>query len=237
MRKWFAASLLTLAAISVAGEQVTEAEFRNAAGVAAGIKLGFRSAACQPLTFEQFAKLMEGGAKSDMERASDGRSVTVTIRPPRGSSCPSPYPPLTEMPAFDLADLGGQRVTSAALRGKPTLMNFYFAQCKPCILEVQPLNGFAKSRPDLNVLAVTFDEPAVAREFVKRFGFRWRVLPDAREFIDRMRVKSYPMMALFDARGRLLGTRAGGVRDELEAAAVAPQLARWVDGLLRANPP
>ena len=43
------------------------------------------------------------------------------------------------------------------------------------------------------------------------------------------------MMALFDASGRLLGTRRGGVRDELEAANVAPQLARWVDGLLRVN--
>ena len=60
-------------------------------------------------------------------------------------------------------------------------------------------------------------------------------MPDAREFIDRMRVKQYPMMALFDASGRLLGTRRGGVRDELEAATVAPQLARWVDGLLRAS--
>ena len=43
------------------------------------------------------------------------------------------------------------------------------------------------------------------------------------------------MMALFDASGRLLGTRRGGARDELEAANVAPQLARWVDGLLRVN--
>jgi hypothetical protein len=41
------------------------------------------------------------------------------------------------------------------------------------------------------------------------------------------------MMALFDANGRLLGMRAGGVKDELEAAAVAPALKRWVDGLLR----
>jgi hypothetical protein len=50
-----------------------------------------------------------------------------------------------------------------------------------------------------------------------------------------MKVKQYPMMALFDSGGRLLGTRRGGARDELEAANVAPQLARWVDGLLRVN--
>jgi hypothetical protein len=224
---------LGLAAVCAADDAVTEAEFRNAVGVGADVKLSYRNDECMPIGFEEFARRMEQGASTDIERASDGKSLTVTLRPPRGSSCPSPYPPLTAMPAFDLKDLAGKAVRSSDLRGKPTLVNFYFAQCKPCILEVKPLNGFARSRPDLNVIAITFDEPAVAREFVQRFGFRWRVVPDAREFIDRMRVKSYPMMALFDAKGRLLGTRAGGVRDELEAATVAPQLNRWVDSLLR----
>ena len=45
-----------------------------------------------------------------------------------------------------------------------------------------------------------------------------------------MRVKKYPTMALFDANGRLLGTRSGGVRDELEAAnvgAAARALGGW----------
>ena len=57
-------------------------------------------------------------------------------------------------------------------------------------------------------------------------SFRWRIVPKARDFIDRMKVKQYPMMALFDSRDQLLGTRRGGARDELEAANVAPQLAR-----------
>ena len=61
------------------------------------------------------------------------------------------------------------------------------------------------------------------------------MVPDARDFIDRVRVKQYPTLALFDAGGRLLGTRLGGVRDELEAATIGPQLTRWVDGLLRQN--
>jgi len=100
---------------------------------------------------------------------------------------------------------------------------------------VAPLNRFAASHPGMNFLAVTFDEAKVARAFVARYKFRWRVVPDAREFIDRVRVKQYPTMALFDENGRLLGTRRGGVHDELEAATVAPQLARWVDGLLRTH--
>jgi peroxiredoxin len=142
---------------------------------------------------------------------------------------------VAELPPFELRDLAGKRVSAASFKGKPTLINFYFAACVPCIREVEPLNRFAASRPGMNFLAMTFDEAEIARAFVARFGFHWRVVPDAREFIDRMRVKQYPMMALFDETGRLLGMRGGGARDDLEAAAVAPQLARWVDGLLRAS--
>jgi len=124
-------------------------------------------------------------------------------------------------------------VTSASLRGKPTLINFFFSTCVPCILEVKPLNAFAAARPRMNFLAVTFDERETARAFADRFRFRWRIVPGASDFIDRVRVKHYPMMALFDADGRLLGTRNGGVRDEFEAAQLESQLALWMDSLLR----
>lgn len=212
---------------------ITEDEFRGSMGFAPQVQLAYRDLECRPLTFEQFAAAMaQPGLTSEVARAPDGGGATMTLHRRGGASCPSPYGPVTRMPDFDLADLAGARVTSAALRGKPTLVNFYFAACKPCILEVGPLNRFAAARHDLNFLAMTFDAPAEARGFVKRFGFRWRVVPDARDFIDRLGVKRYPMMALFDAEGRLLGLRAGGVKDELEAAALGPALKRWVDSLL-----
>ena len=173
------------------------------------------------------------GAHADVERAVDGSAVTMTVKLRGMAPCPSPYPPVTAIPPFDLKDLDGRRVTSGTLEGKPTLVSFFFATCLPCILEVEPINRYAAARPQMNFLAVTFDEPAEARAFVKRYGLRWRVVPDARDFIDRMRVKQYPLMALFDANGKLLGTKKGGARDELEAANVEPQLKRWVEGLLR----
>jgi len=56
----------------------------------------------------------------------------------------------------------------------------------------------------MNFVAMTFDEAEVAGQFVKRFDLKWRVVPNARDFIDRVRVKNYPTIALFDANGRLL---------------------------------
>jgi thiol-disulfide isomerase/thioredoxin len=214
--------------------RVSEEAFRKRLGFGPKVRMAYRSLDCRPVSFDVFAAGMgEPGAHADVERAFDGSEITMTVRMRGRPACASPYPPVTAMPPFDLRDLAGRRVTSASLRGRPTLVNFYFAKCRPCILETEPLNQFAAARPHMNFLAVTFDEPAEAREFVARYGFRWRIVPDARDLIDRMRVKQYPMMALFDAQGRLLGTRKGGARDELEAANVQPTLQRWMDGLLR----
>jgi thiol-disulfide isomerase/thioredoxin len=233
---WMLSVVANAAALAAAAAPFSEADFRASLGVAAPVRLSYRGLDCNPLSFDAFAQAMaQSGVHSDVERAVDGTAVTVTVRRKGGGECSSPYPPVAELPAFQLRDLSGKPVNAASLKGKPTLINFYFAECVPCILEVGPLNSFAAGRPGMNFLAVTFDEAAVARAFVARYKFRWRVVPDAREFIDRVRVKQYPTMALFDETGRLLGTRRGGVRDELEAATVAPQLARWVDGLLRAS--
>jgi cytochrome oxidase Cu insertion factor (SCO1/SenC/PrrC family) len=230
----FIAFLCVASQVFAQDPQPTEAGFRKHLGLQPSTKLEYRDLACKTVDFAGFVDGMrKPGAHADVERAVDGSAVTMTVKLRGMAPCPSPYPPVTEIPPFDLKDLHGKRVTSAGLRGKPTLVSFYFATCIPCILEVEPINRFAAARPQMNFLAVTFDEPAEAQAFVKRYGLRWRVVPDARDFIDRMRVKQYPLMALFDADGRLLGTKKGGARDELEAANVEPQLARWVDGLLR----
>jgi cytochrome oxidase Cu insertion factor (SCO1/SenC/PrrC family) len=235
MQKFALIALLLLGGTALAQDpQPTEENFRKHLGLAPSAKLEYRNLECKPVSFAGFVDGMrKPGAHADVERSVDGSAVTMTVKLKGMAPCPSPYPPVTAIPPFDLKDLDGRRVTSASLKGKPTLVSFFFATCLPCILEVEPINRFAASRPQMNFLAVTFDEPAEARAFVKRFGLRWRVVPDARDFIDRMRVKQYPLMALFDANGKLLGTKKGGARDELEAANVEPQLKRWVEGLLR----
>jgi len=231
---WLLCILSGAGAHAVDGLPLTESDFRGTLGISPNVRLAYRGPDCNAVGFEAFSQAMhEPNVRADVDRAVDGTSITVTARRRGATACPIPYPPITELPAFALPDLTGKRVTAASLKGKPTLVSFYFAQCVPCILEVGPLNDFAAGRRDLNFLAVTFDEPDVARDFVTRFKLRWRVVPGARELIDRMGIKQYPTLALFDAGGRLLGTRRGGVHDELEAVTVKPQITRWVDGLLR----
>jgi len=214
--------------------QPSEENFRKRLNLKPSARLEYRDMQCKPVDFAGFVEGMrQPNAHADVDRAVDGSAATMTVKLKGMASCPSPYPPVSEIPPFALKDLAGKRVTSDSLRGKPTLISFFFATCVPCILEVQPINRYAAAHPQMNFLAVTFDEPATAQAFVKRYGLKWRVVPDAQDLVERMRVKQFPLMALFDAQGRLLGTKKGGVRDELEAAAVEPQLRRWVESLLK----
>jgi cytochrome oxidase Cu insertion factor (SCO1/SenC/PrrC family) len=217
-----------------ADPQLTEDSFRQTMKISPNVRMAYRDLDCKPVSFDGFAEAMHApGAHADVDRSADGASLTMTVRLRGNGSCPAPYPAVTVMPPFASRDLAGKPVSSESLRGRPTLISFFFSTCKPCILEVEPLNRFAASRPQMNFLAVTFDEAEETRQFVKRFGVKWRVVPDARDFVDRVRVKQFPTLALFDAQGRLLGLKKGGASDALEAANVEPQLRRWVDGLLR----
>ena len=117
--------------------QPTEANFRKSLGIGPEVRLDYRNLECQPVDFDGFvADMRKPGAHADVDRAADGRAVTMSAKVRGMAACPSPYPPVTEMPPFDLKDLAGKRVTSASLKGKPTLISFFFSTCVPCILEV-----------------------------------------------------------------------------------------------------
>ena len=46
-------------------------------------------------------------------------------------------------PAFDLPTLSGDRLDQNQLKGKPTVINFWFTRCAPCIDEIPVLNALA----------------------------------------------------------------------------------------------
>src|SRR5688572_18181333 len=166
-------------------EPLTEPKFRKALGFKPDLRVLYRDPDCRPITFEKFSELMSReGAHAQPAYKPSGGEVTITVAMKGTAACPAAYGPLQSMPLLNLPDLAGMRVTSAALRGKPTLVSYFFVRCVPCVKEVGPLNAFRTLHPDINTLAVTFDTPADTRDFVARYEFAWRVIPLAQDFID-----------------------------------------------------
>ena len=105
------------------------------------------------------------------------------------------------LPAFKLLDVEGKPVSNEDLLGRPTLINFFFAECLPCILETPMLNEYLAQSKELRMLAVTFDDKATIEKYVRKHKFAWRSLVDAKAFIDQVGVQAYPSFMLVDEKG------------------------------------
>jgi len=89
--------------------------------------------------------------------------------------------------------------------GKPTLVNFWFTRCGPCIAEVPYLNQLEKEfKGDVNFVAITFDKDYVVNRFLDRLDFNFEHLTDVRSAIDDYGVKAFPMNLLIDKKGNII---------------------------------
>ncbi|QNJ99829.1 TlpA family protein disulfide reductase [Dyella telluris] len=165
----------------------------------------------KPLVYAAFAQQLGAGRDYSSTTDSKAGAAMLRLRPPgtttgtgrfsfgRGSA----FPP------FELPSLQGGTVHTGDLRGRYTLVSFFFAECGPCIAEVPMLNAFAHANGDMGFLAITYQDADTARAFVNDRGFRWPVLHDGQALIDTLGVNVYPTLILVDPSGRVAGAAVG----------------------------
>jgi peroxiredoxin len=104
------------------------------------------------------------------------------------------------LPAFTLKDINGNTVHSADLVGKPTVINFWFIACKPCVSEMPDLNKMKTLHQDVQFLAMTFDNKEKVAQFLKEKQFDFLQIADAGTYVRSM-ASSYPTTMFIDAKG------------------------------------
>jgi cytochrome c biogenesis protein CcmG/thiol:disulfide interchange protein DsbE len=93
-------------------------------------------------------------------------------------------------PTLDLPLLTGGKLTSAELKGKSVMVNFWNSWCIPCQRELPTLKTFAeqhKNEPDVVLLGIVRDDTKDAvQAYVVQNGITWPVAldPDARAALD-----------------------------------------------------
>ncbi|MBS1545279.1 MAG: TlpA family protein disulfide reductase [Bacteroidetes bacterium] len=119
---------------------------------------------------------------------------------------PGPFTPEKylnkEFPLSGLRTLDNQKIGIGNLKGKPTLINFWFTACKPCIEEMPVLNEL-KSRflDSVNFIAITYDPRGKVIKFLEKHRFDFTHIADARSFTDKLGMRAYPVNMFLDKDG------------------------------------
>ncbi len=115
-----------------------------------------------------------------------------------------------EFPKFNLKTLIGENFSSEQLKGKPTMINFWFTKCAPCIDEIPILNKLAeKYKNDFNFIAITYEKNEDVKEFLKKHSFNFKHLVNAEKFTDFLGIKAYPRNLFLDRNGVLKYVKGG----------------------------
>ena len=119
----------------------------------------------------------------------------------------------TQAPDFALADLDGNPVRLADLRGRPIILNFWASWCGPCVDEFPILQDAVDQHAadGLAIVGVVFrDNSEAARGFRERMGATWPAAMDPGEdTAERYGIYGPPETFFIDADGIVVARQIG----------------------------
>lgn len=107
--------------------------------------------------------------------------------------------PLPELPS-----LQGQIVSMEKLKGKPTLINFWFTSCAPCIAEMPVLNNLRKKCGEsVNFVALAAGREEKVRNFLAKRTFNFVHVVNEKLITEELHVKAFPKNVFLDKNGNV----------------------------------
>ncbi len=115
-------------------------------------------------------------------------------------------------PAFSLTDLNGKTLSSADLRGKIAVVNYWFIACAPCVREMPALSKLEsryRERDDVVFVALSFDSEDSIRKFLDDRTFSYRQFSAPRDWFSEAGISAYPTHLVVDRTGIVRGALEG----------------------------
>lgn len=129
------------------------------------------------------------------------------------------------------ADLNAKPVTTAAYKGKVTVLNFWATWCGPCREEMPMLNSLRKklAPKGVEVVGVALDQKEQVEPFVKQLKIGYPILLGNDDTLELMRslgnkTGGLPYTLVLDRGGKVAATLTGKLDEKKLEAAVKPYL-------------
>lgn len=108
----------------------------------------------------------------------------------------------------------GKNISENRLIGKPTIINFWFIGCAPCVRELPYFKKLkTKFGNKLNYIAITNDSKPKVEKFLDKNEFDFLHITDSRTQINDLEINRYPMTYLLDKEVKIYEIYGGELND------------------------
>ena len=189
------------------------------------------------LSKEEIQKIMDSGKKFTMFQTKKGDSTVYHLRYLSDEDQAKTKTLRTNVvkelegkpiKPFSLKTLNDVIISESTVKGKVTVLNFWYTGCKPCIREMPDLNKLVdKYHKSVNFIAPTFDSAERVEAFMKKREFKYVPLLDSKSFNESLGINVYPTHLIIDQEGIVRKVIFGAHQD------IGSQLVKLIDGLLK----
>lgn len=122
-------------------------------------------------------------------------------------------------PNFTLTTPDGKKKSLSDYRGKPVMLNFWFATCPGCLAEIPGMQRFYAAQhtagKDFVILGVnTTDDASTTSQFVQQYGLTYPVVLDSNNNVTTLyNIGSTPTSFFIDRHGIIRSTSVGPVNE------------------------
>jgi peroxiredoxin len=104
---------------------------------------------------------------------------------------------------FSATDLKGKKYALANLKGKIVVLNFWFVECKPCVMEMPELNELVEEfkGKEIVFLAIALNDKKQLKKFLKTTDFNYIIVPDGKSIANTYSVDGFPTNVIIDQNG------------------------------------
>lgn len=110
----------------------------------------------------------------------------------------------------NLITIDGNKIDFSDLNGKPSLINFWYTQCSPCVEEIPALNQIKEEFKDkINFISITLDTKEKVLKFLEKINFDFIHVTDSKTIIKKLGIDSYPQNYLINKEGYIYSIENG----------------------------
>ncbi len=122
------------------------------------------------------------------------------------------------LPEFETTTITGERIKTSDLLGKPTLINFWFSTCPPCIDEIPGFNDLVKKygEKSMNFISIARNSKSEIEKFLHDNPWDFKHISNDSNIIDSLfKIQfGYPTTFLLDKKGIIIKSFVGGAIGE-----------------------